>query len=1229
MKRYWASTHRPGSLIVSAIVFVLLAITLTAVFNYRHSEKTVASKLIKTIDLRYGQSQKLITGFVSKYSEPSRDNLNELLSGLQESCNLYLFKNDSVIFWTSSNLSPDSLLQSVYKKQRIIKSGNGYYQLFYYISGNYKYIVSDLIKSDYIYNNDYLKPSFSKPYGFAENFLINLSGQDTRIVSKNGNYLFSIKQNGSFLNHGYAFFPIFLLYLAALLLLITESFLLIQKTDIVRKYPVLILMLPIVVFFFRSITGYLKIPAALYSSDFFSPLFFAYSSYLPSIGDLFTDSLVITLLSFLLFRFFRNQRFPERMNHTLKLLLGSLLILINIILFLLSVYLINILINNSSFNMDLSDIQDINMYTFVAYAIIFNILLALFFLTFTLTLPGSRIFGNRYVSVLSILISLAVFGLLYFGNYFLPAFPVLVLWLVFISLLFMFHSRKLGFSSFASVVLALLVLTVMSSVTLLSAKKQKEKDERKLLALRMSSDRDKMGEFLFIDIENQIKNDTTLNRLFSNAWANPEMETECTDFIKQKYFKRYWVKYDIQITLCFPDKSLQIKPQNYIIACSEYFGDIIGRLGEKTAASNLYYLHESYDANSYIARIPVVIKESMQSASSVIIELTPKYVPKGLGYPELLMDKTSSSLADISDYSYALFYNGELVKNVGEFNYGVSEVSKAQSSENLTFFDLNDYNHLIYKADAHKTIIISRRHEGITALLTPFTYQLVFHVLILLLGYLIYSLRFAGKNRSLDFKTRLQLMVISFVLLSSVALGAVSISNIKNLSAKKNKDMLSEKAHSVLIEMEHKLASFDTLDESQKVYLEELLTKFSLVFFSDINIYTVDGRLLASSRPQVFEEGLKSEMMDEIPYRELSQNKRTLYIDNDLIGTYHYLSAYIPFRNDDNKLTAFINLPYFAREQELRKEIATFLLAFFNTYVIITVLAVFISLLAGNYLMRPLQLIRNRFSRLNISTTNEKIEYSRKDELGDLINEYNLMVDKLAESAEMLARSERESAWREMAKQVAHEIKNPLTPMKLSIQHLWKSWNDHTPEWENRLEKTTRTLIEQIDSLASIASAFSDFAKLPAPDNTKTDLTVILRNILALFVDHPDVKIQYTLPEHECMVIADEKQLSRAFINLMNNALQAIPANQQGLIIVKLSTNSGIHTIEISDNGTGIDEEKKSKIFSPNFTTKSGGMGLGLAMVRNIVDSAGGKISFSSEKGSGTIFVIELPEVNV
>lgn len=271
-------------------------------------------------------------------------------------------------------------------------------------------------------------------------------------------------------------------------------------------------------------------------------------------------------------------------------------------------------------------------------------------------------------------------------------------------------------------------------------------------------------------------------------------------------------------------------------------------------------------------------------------------------------------------------------------------------------------------------------------------------------------------------------------------------------------------------------------------------------------------------------------------------------------------------------------------------------------------------------------MIRERFSTLNLSSGIEKIDYQSSDELGDLINEYNLMVEKLAESAAQLARSERESAWREMARQVAHEIKNPLTPMKLSIQHLEKAWNDHTPDWQNKLERTTKTLVSQIDSLSAIATAFSDFAKLPTAKNEKVDLCIILRSHIGLFSNYPKISITINVPEHPCYVFADEKQLSRVFVNLFTNAIQAIPAGSQGRITITVSKDFSYYKITLRDNGIGMTEEQQLKIFSPNFTTKSSGTGLGLAMVKNILESAGGKITFTSKPRQGTTFEIELPE---
>lgn len=1207
-------------------MFVFAAFLFSLSYFANHKPDKLVSAFTYTLNERYKKTDQYLKKLSSQKNEPTFERLSKFSDELEKNYSLFVFKNDLLFYWSDNSIYPDISTSDSLFHSRIIKAGNGLYQIGTKTSEKYTYIISDLIKSDYSYQNEYLSPAFNPVYSITPDFEVKINGDGFPVKDSEGKLLLSLKQqNQTTIYSDKAIAILYLLYLFGFISLIIAIYLIYLKITPLKSYPLLIIFFVIDVYIIRATLIYFNIPTSLNASDLFSPVNFAYSSFLPSLGDFFTDSMVTTILFYLIYRIYSISEIKLPENKAVRNLISTGLTSIAVFFFYFICYLLNILINNSSFSLNLSNISEFSVYGIMAYFIIAFILTAFYFISFTIY---KRVFLNSGPGIASgifLMVNLLFYTIGINQGFFVPESMLLLLQgAYFISLILIF-SKIILFPNLTSISILVLILTMVSSYSLYINKSKKEKNERKLIALRLSSDRDKMGEFLFADIEKKIQKDPTLERLYQEAWSDPSKEAKCVEYVKSNLFKGYWSRYNIQVTLCFPGKSLQIRPSNYIIGCQEYFSDIIKRLGETTASPSLYFIRESYDASSYMANIPMSNRENGPQNAYLVIELSPKYVPKGLGYPELLMDNSNTARADMSEYSYSIFFRDELVKNVGEYNYGVNETRELPSPADFIFFDKNGYNHLYHIINKDTRLVISKRNEGLLDKLSPFTYQLVFHIFLILVIFLIYNLRNLGRKRNLDFKTRLQLMVVILVLFASMSVGLTTLINIRNLNDKKNRDMLSEKAHSVLIELEHKLASLDILDKSQKIYLEELLTKFSLVYFSDINLYDINGRLLASSRPQIFDEGLKSELMSAGPYSQLARNKRTLFIDNEKIGNYKYLSAYLPFRNEQNKLTAYINLPYFAREQELRQEISAFLVAFINIYVILTVLAVFISILAGNYLMRPLQIIRNRFSSLNLGRTNEKITYTRKDELGDLINEYNMMVDKLTESAEKLARSERESAWREMARQVAHEIKNPLTPMKLNIQHLRKSWDDKAPDWETRLDKTTQTLIEQIDSLAAIASAFSDFAKLPAPLNKKTELGAIIRNTLSLFNQHPEIKFTFTHPDDNCFVFADEKQLSRVFINLFNNAVQAVPSKQKGQVHIQLLTIENFHRIEISDNGSGIDEEKKSKIFSPNFTTKSGGMGLGLAMVKNIIDNAGGEISFTSEKGSGTTFIITLP----
>jgi nitrogen fixation/metabolism regulation signal transduction histidine kinase len=322
---------------------------------------------------------------------------------------------------------------------------------------------------------------------------------------------------------------------------------------------------------------------------------------------------------------------------------------------------------------------------------------------------------------------------------------------------------------------------------------------------------------------------------------------------------------------------------------------------------------------------------------------------------------------------------------------------------------------------------------------------------------------------------------------------------------------------------------------------------------------------------------------------------------------------------------AYLNIPYFASQPELNQEISNFLVTLINLNAFIFLIAGLIALFIANRITRSFSFISERMREVNLGRMNEPIEWNRDDEIGELVKEYNKMVAKLGESATALAKSEREGAWREMARQVAHEIKNPLTPMKISIQYLQKAINNNQPNVKELSSNVANTLVEQIDHLSKIAADFSQFANIGNTNVEVFDLHDILKSLKELY--RPDRTIQFSWhPVKDKVIIkADKTQMNRLFTNLFANAIEACNGHSVCKIDVIETQENGSIRVSIKDNGEGIAPEMQSRIFIPNFTTKSSGTGLGLAMCKSIVEQAKGKIWFETEKDSGTTFHVELP----
>jgi len=435
---------------------------------------------------------------------------------------------------------------------------------------------------------------------------------------------------------------------------------------------------------------------------------------------------------------------------------------------------------------------------------------------------------------------------------------------------------------------------------------------------------------------------------------------------------------------------------------------------------------------------------------------------------------------------------------------------------------------------------------------------------------------------------------------------------------------------SVYVELEHKLSFENSLasgwSSDQYPTLNDLLRKFSNVFYSDINLYDSVGNLLATSRPEIFNEGLIGEKMNMEAYNWLKVNKMAEFVHNEVIGDLRYMSGYIPFNNYENKLLAYLNLPYFSREDVLAGEISKLVVGIVNFSVVLILLIMGLAVFISARITNPLRMIQKEFGKIELGKEIKFIQYEGDDEIGSLVTEYNRMVKELARSVGMLAKSERESAWREMAKQIAHEIKNPLTPMKLSVQQLQRAWDDKSPKWDEYLNIFSNNLIEQIEHLSSIASEFSNFAEIPKSKGEVVNVITKIRKSVELFSNEGNIDIKLDMNDsNNVFIYFDKEKMVQVFSNLINNAIQSIPDDRRGRITISLDIIDKNVLVKIADNGSGIPKEIGDKLFEPNFTTKTSGMGLGLAIVKNIMEDAGGRIWYETEIGKGSTFIIEMP----
>ena len=472
--------------------------------------------------------------------------------------------------------------------------------------------------------------------------------------------------------------------------------------------------------------------------------------------------------------------------------------------------------------------------------------------------------------------------------------------------------------------------------------------------------------------------------------------------------------------------------------------------------------------------------------------------------------------------------------------------------------------------------------------------------------------------------TKIFTSMLALVLIAFVMIAAVTYFQYKEQIRDYNEERLERKESSIKKTIDFVLnnTSWELKTDRIPYIFKEKIYEIASIQGENLTMYDLDGEPLISSTDQLFDSPAQKKLcLETLENLEKSEEKR--YV-NQLDGEVSQQLSYSYINDPKYRPLAILEIQYEDSEAFINKELREILWRLVVVNILMVLTAVLLAYFLARYITKTLKTVEDNIKETQLDKRNEKIDTTElPSELTTLVNAYNGMIDQLEGSAAKLAQNEREAAWREMAKQVAHEIKNPLTPMRLTVQSFERRFDPADPDVNQKIKEYSSTLIQQIDTMSSIASAFSNFAAMPAQQSEILNVP----NIVKLSVDIFNERyIDFASAKEEIFANFDRTQLIRVVTNLVKNAVQATMTTEEPKILVAVNDLNTQVEITVTDNGTGIAKDNIPMIFEPKFTTKTSGMGLGLAMVKNIVETYKGTITFTSQEGEGTVFRVIFPK---
>jgi two-component system nitrogen regulation sensor histidine kinase NtrY len=1148
----------------------------------------------------------------------------------------FLFKNKQLLVWSKHTFIPTYANLVSYDAPQLVSFPEGKFILLRNsVNKNGDeytlYCLINLTRQEQTKNGSYQEVYNANLFTFKPSLIgTEFSGAQEIVRDANGRALFSVKiENPTIdVSHHIPYKTLILGFIAALFwgLYVVRW---VIKLKNKHRYELALVWITTYLICLRYLMVRFSIPFVFCGTGFFNPDNYTFSNFANSLGDVLINSICLVWgLSYISGIYYKTVTYRWLANWPLQMkqVACAIIVVVSYLMFGIIFYKLTELYEEAGFTMDITLSIAFTVEKLVWLGTYIAISCAYFLSIHLLMSIFNRLSSN-------LLFDLAIIGLgTLAGGVLLLLLKFHLHWIYFIHTIYILivYLGKLPktYYSFRYLTtiyyfLCALVCALLSTYICYTQEVRTDTANKKAYAEELLKPNDLYTEFLLKRTSKLVSSDTTVNLILRE---NPLLSSDLIrQRVKDLYLSPYLNQYDVVIQTYDPHGH----PHDMVEGAldRESFQLRIEKQSKSLVTNNIYLIKPNQRENTlrYVSFIDVLAGDTL--VGSVAIDLS-RIVDRGYlsKIPNHLSTGATTSLStEPRQYSSAVFKSNELVGATGNYNYERNFPANLLGNTALFSSGISylGYHHTGLPTPEGHTLVTSSKEWNWKEFAANFSFMYLVLVVFITAIIVAYAIRYHRTENRLTYLTKMQVMLNATFILPFLLILLIVISVIyKNYRENQETNYLAT-TQNLSVNIATYMDGYMT-GKMSKAYVEQEIQKVGKEARTAVNVYDKSGRLFFATRPLINDNHTISDYVNPDVYQHIYQRRESNIVTDESVYKEQYKVANVGMRSPENRFLGVTSVSFFNSEVEVKQGIIEIVASVLIIFAALMILFLIVSYLGANLLIHPLKVLTKNISKTNLYQL-EPINWKSKDEIGILIRRYNQMLVNLQENRQALSSSEKQSAWREMAKQVAHEIKNPLTPMKLTLQQLQRTVKRDDPNSMEKVSKAMESIIDQIDTIGHIAQSFSDIANMPLPVSETFEVTSVLSNAVELYDNNPKIQLLRSIEKGPVYITGDRQQFGNCITNLIINAIQSVPAFRKIEIEVRLHTHEGNVLIEIKDNGSGIPKSIGNRVFLPNFTTKEEGSGFGLAIAKRIVEHAAGSIWFETEEGFGTTFFLSIP----